>query len=364
MYDKISPDGRYVRQGKILGQGSFKIVYLAYDQFSAMEVAWSVIKLPSHVDMNLVRSINSEVSILTRLNHPNIIKLLMWWYCKEDMNFHMITEIFFPGNLRSYTRKYHPISRPAIVAWLRQIVKGIVYLHGQDPPVIHRDLKCDNIFLNSNTGVLKIGDLGLAIARSSVRHSTGVVGTPEFMSPETYDGRYDCATDIYAFGMVMLELATSELPYAECKNFIEIYQKVSAGIIPLSLVRVVPGKYKRLILRCIGPAHARPAAAEILDDPFFVDPDEEWDRDKKLPSSRITERVAGKKVNFGIIYMLGRKFEDGATERVKKAWADVLVVDDGVHKAPSRDASNDASPGDKGDLPRAPDAADNTAAQK
>ena len=51
----------------------------------------------------------------------------------------------------------------AIKNWARQILRGLVYLHGHKPPIIHRDLKCDNIFVNGNHGEVKIGDLGLAI---------------------------------------------------------------------------------------------------------------------------------------------------------------------------------------------------------
>lgn len=50
----------------------------------------------------------------------------------------------------------------AIKNWTRQILRGLVYLHGHTPPVVHRDLKCDNIFVNGNRGDVKIGDLGLA----------------------------------------------------------------------------------------------------------------------------------------------------------------------------------------------------------
>lgn len=50
----------------------------------------------------------------------------------------------------------------AVKGWARQILMGLVYLHNHSPPIIHRDLKCDNIFINGHQGVVKIGDLGLA----------------------------------------------------------------------------------------------------------------------------------------------------------------------------------------------------------
>jgi WNK lysine deficient protein kinase len=65
----------------------------------------------------------------------------------------------------------------AIKNWARQILRGLHYLHTHSPPIIHRDLKCDNIFVNGNTGEVKIGDLGLAmvmqqpIARSVIGNS-------------------------------------------------------------------------------------------------------------------------------------------------------------------------------------------------
>lgn len=60
-------------------------------------------------------------------------------------------------------RKKHRSTDPEVVKrWAWQILCGLVYLHGHAPPIIHRDLKCDNIFINGSEGVVKIGDLGLA----------------------------------------------------------------------------------------------------------------------------------------------------------------------------------------------------------
>lgn len=61
-----------------------------------------------------------------------------------------------------YRQKHKSVDMKAIKNWSRQILRGLHYLHSQNPPIIHRDLKCDNIFVNGNHGEIKIGDLGLA----------------------------------------------------------------------------------------------------------------------------------------------------------------------------------------------------------
>ena len=99
--------------------------------------------------------------------------------------------------------------------WCLNILRGIVYLHSRDPPIIHRDLKCDNVFINSNKGEIRIGDFGLSSTLTNMVASS-VIGTPEFMAPELYDEKYGTEVDIWAFGMMMLEIITLKAPYSEC----------------------------------------------------------------------------------------------------------------------------------------------------
>lgn len=86
-----------------------------------------------------------------------------------------------------------------IRSWSRQILKGLNFLHSRTPPIIHRDLKCDNIFITGTTGSVKIGDLGLATLKTR-SFAKSVIGTPEFMAPEMYEEHYDESVDVYAFG--------------------------------------------------------------------------------------------------------------------------------------------------------------------
>lgn len=68
----------------------------------------------------------------------------------------------------------------AVKNWARQILRGIAYLHGHDPPVIHRDLKCDNIFVNGHLGQVKIGDLGLAAILRGSQQAHSVIGNSQY----------------------------------------------------------------------------------------------------------------------------------------------------------------------------------------
>lgn len=75
-----------------------------------------------------------------------------------------------------YKNKYLRIDIRAVKSWARQILEGLVYLHEHDPPVIHRDLKCDNIFVNGHLGQVKIGDLGLARMLRDCHSAHSVIG--------------------------------------------------------------------------------------------------------------------------------------------------------------------------------------------
>lgn len=75
-----------------------------------------------------------------------------------------------------YRKKHKHVDMKAVKSWSRQILRGLLYLHSHDPPIIHRDLKCDNIFVNGNQGEVKIGDLGLAAILRQAHAAHSVIG--------------------------------------------------------------------------------------------------------------------------------------------------------------------------------------------
>ncbi|XVF53142.1 hypothetical protein PTKIN_Ptkin05aG0076700 [Pterospermum kingtungense] len=263
------PSGRYVRYDEILGKGAFKIVYKGFDEADGIEVAWNQVNIEDVLQTpEQLERLYSEVHLLKSLKHENIIKLYNSWVDDKSKTINMITELFTSGSLRLYRKKHKNVDMKAIKNWARQILRGLHHLHSQNPPIIHRDLKCDNIFVNGNNGEVKIGDLGLATVMQQPT-ARSVIGTPEFMAPELYDEEYNELVDIYSFGLCMLEMVTCEYPYNECKNPAQIYKKVTSGIKPASLGKVNDPQVKQFIEKCLLPASLRLPAVELLKDPFL-----------------------------------------------------------------------------------------------
>ena len=240
------------------------MVWKAIDREEGIEVAWNSFQ----TTRTEVNEITDEVEILKKVCHPNIITFLDSWYSNGEFVF--ITELMTSGTLREYVQKMRTTPIKVAKRWSRQILKGLIYLHTLSPPIIHRDLKCDNLFINGSHGEVKIGDMGTAKMRFGKKYT--VIGTPEFMAPEMYDERgYNEKADIYAFGMCLLEMITGEYPYSECKNAAQIYKKVSMGTKPECLVKVQDKEMLALINLCIGPANERWSAKKLLEHPFLIE---------------------------------------------------------------------------------------------
>ncbi|GAU47409.1 hypothetical protein TSUD_46200 [Trifolium subterraneum] len=238
---EVDPTGRYGRYNEILGKGASKTVYRAFDEYEGIEVAWNQVKLYDFLkNPQDLERLYCEIHLLKTLKHKNIMKFYTSWVDTANRHINFVTEMFTSGTLRQYRLKHKKVNIRAVKHWCRQILEGLLYLHSHDPPVIHRDLKCDNIFINGNQGEVKIGDLGLAaILRKS--NAVHCVGTPEFMAPEVYEEDYNELVDIYSFGMCILEMVTFEYPY----------------------------KVKQFVEKCLATVSLRLSAKELLDDPFL-----------------------------------------------------------------------------------------------
>lgn len=261
---ELSPDGRYAKLNVVLGKGACKVVWKALDLEDGVEVAWNCVKTTKTEFSELL----DEIKILKRVCHPNIISLHDFWYTNNEFVF--ITELMTSGTLREYIKKLQKPSLKVIKRWSRQVLRGLAYLHSRQPTIIHRDIKCDNIFINGSHGEIKIGDMGTAKMKSGKKYT--LVGTPEFMAPEMYEERgYSEKVDMYAFGMCLLEMVTGDYPYSECKNAAQIYKKVSQGIKPECLQKIHDKPTLDFINLCLAPEASRITSKQGLVHPFLAD---------------------------------------------------------------------------------------------
>ncbi|KAG9395687.1 Protein kinase domain [Carpediemonas membranifera] len=256
----------------LFGVGRFKTVYRAFDHEEGIEVAWNEIQVAEKSDEEIKRLL-SEIEIISSIEHPSIINFYDAWKSDDGNQVVFITEAMTSGTLTEYIKRVTRVKaiRPHVVKrWCRQVLSGLDYLHKHNPTIIHRDLSCANIFINGNNGEVKIGDLGLSTYLTGSNTSTSI-GSPGFMAPELYEGPYDERVDIYSFGMCVLEMVTGQVPWAECTNTVQIYNRVINDEKPDVFDTIPPGPFRSMIELCLMPQSARPTAAELLASHFLDD---------------------------------------------------------------------------------------------
>uniref|UniRef100_A0A0E0MJX7 non-specific serine/threonine protein kinase n=1 Tax=Oryza punctata TaxID=4537 RepID=A0A0E0MJX7_ORYPU len=268
-YVEADPAGRFIRYDEIVGSGAVKTVYKAFDKLEGVEVAWSQARIDDSVmgSSKKMKQLNTEIQLLKTLKHKNIEKMFASWVDEEKKTVNIITELFTSGSLTQYRRKHKKVNMKAMKQWAIQILTGLEYLHSQKPAIIHRDLKCDNIFINGNHGKVKIGDFGLATFMHQQKKS--IKGTLEFMAPELLTGHYNELVDIYSFGMCMLEMVTCEYPYSECQGMAHIFKKIDEGKKPAALYKIKDAEVRSFIENCLAPVENRMSATELLKSSFL-----------------------------------------------------------------------------------------------
>lgn len=212
------------RESDILGEGGFGCVYKARLE----ENLYVAVKRLGGGTQDAVREFETEVELLSKIQHPNIISLV--GYCIHGETRLLVYELMQNGSLEA---QLHGPSRGSALTWhLRMkialdVARGLEYLHEHcNPPVIHRDLKSSNILLDSNFNA-KLSDFGLAIVDGAQnKNNIKLSGTVGYVAPEyLLDGKLTDKSDVYAFGVVLLELLLGKKPVeklapAQCQSIV------------------------------------------------------------------------------------------------------------------------------------------------
>lgn len=211
---------------KFLGEGSFAKVYLVkhnyLDDFRAMKI----IKEPISPTTN-IKSVFHEVMLATKLRHENVISIYdagimsrdIVNKSKRDLAF-FVLEYVQGGDLEQYLNSFinsnilMPINRALDL--IKQILMGLNTLHMSNPPIVHRDLKLNNILLTYDKCgeiVVKISDFGFSKEVTTSISDIDIGGTRPYMAPECFNKILSPMVDIYAVGIIFYQLLTNRLPY-------------------------------------------------------------------------------------------------------------------------------------------------------
>jgi serine/threonine protein kinase len=224
---------RYSKTDEIIGSSRFKTVYAGFDHRRGVSIAWSVIDLQDEYMEELV----SAMLLIQRFEHDHIVRIHDWFVDSDSGKMHVISELFRPGNLAEFLARW-PVDDMVLRRYGFDILSAIAYIHSLNGPTVIRNLRIENILVHQDTGTVKLDLLSILSILTSRGHARMHLEETRLMSPEYLLESVDHRSDIYSFGMVMLEASTRRTPYLECGSFSTLYEKLTNFRPPDSLADI------------------------------------------------------------------------------------------------------------------------------
>jgi serine/threonine protein kinase len=210
----VQPFGsRYVLHD-VLGRGAMGEVFRGAVRESGAPVAVKILRAELVGDSEIVSRFVRERSILTSISHPNVVRVID--LVVEGDTLGIVMEMVRGKDLRRSLTEEHTQPPAAAVQLCRQLLAGLKAVHAVG--VVHRDIKPENILLDFYDSPVRVKLTDFGIARltygTALTRTSGVIGTPEYMAPETaQDGTATSAADLYSTGIVLYEMLAGRTPF-------------------------------------------------------------------------------------------------------------------------------------------------------
>ncbi|CUM68210.1 uncharacterized protein PRCAT00005931001 [Priceomyces carsonii] len=277
-FDIASEDGpKYWLQGARIGSGSFGTVYLGMNPMTGELMAVKQVRFPDvskseHSKVAVFEALRREMFILKELNHENIVRYLGSSSDCDNQIFNIFIEYVPGGSVLSMLSSYGPFEEPLIRNFIRQVLIGLSYLHGED--IIHRDIKGANILIDIK-GTVKISDFGISkkLNNDADNETRGrrasLQGSVYWMAPEVVkQTAYTKKADIWSVGCLVVEMFTGKHPFPDFSQMQAIF-KIGTHIIP-QIPEWCTLEAKDFLLKTFEiDYNLRPHAVDLLADSFL-----------------------------------------------------------------------------------------------
>jgi serine/threonine protein kinase len=255
--------GQIVGKYKIfstLGSGGFGTVYLAEDTWIDKKVA---LKVPHKQNLDFGELLR-EPRLLASLNHPNIVTIVT---AEKQQNVFFIVMEFVPGDtLESIIARDGALDLPRALDFTCQMCNAVDHAHRHG--VLHRDLRPSNVMVTDN-GMVKVADFGTSRFLEIAAHGTTVIGSPQYMAPEQFQGKAVFASDIYSIGVTMYQMLTGTMPY-NTPSPADLDRLKRGELVTAPRVRnpKIPKAVNSVVMKAMSPdiPSRYPRASDLLDD--------------------------------------------------------------------------------------------------
>eukprot|EP00245_Coleochaete_scutata_P000955 TRINITY_DN1117_c0_g1_i2.p1 TRINITY_DN1117_c0_g1~~TRINITY_DN1117_c0_g1_i2.p1 ORF type:complete len:640 (-),score=134.06 TRINITY_DN1117_c0_g1_i2:975-2894(-) len=222
-------DSNQLKLHQKVASGSFGDLFRG--TYCGQEVAIKILK-PERLNDSLQSEFKQEVSILRKVRHKNVVQFI--GACTKPPNLSIVTEFMVGGSVYDYLHKQKgALKLPMLLKVAIDVSKGMDYLHQHN--IIHRDLKAANLLMDENE-VVKVADFGVARVQDATGIMTAETGTYRWMAPEVIEHKaYDHKADVFSFGVVLWELLTGRLPYADLTPL-----QAAVGVVQKALRPTIP----------------------------------------------------------------------------------------------------------------------------